>query len=219
MKPPRIRLPRGLASAARPGAGPRRNARRGGAVALIVACFLGSAAIRLLDPAGPFAAFAAEVMGAGHAPDGGRAAAQAAAECGPTGDAGALLQAVRQREAQLDARASAIADRERMLAAAEARLREERARIDEARTNLQATLTLADDAAEADIRRLVAVYENMDPKKSSKIFETMDLGFAAGFLARMRQDVAAQVLAGLPAERAYAISAMIAGRNARVPKE
>lgn len=193
-----------------------------GAAALIVGCFAASAAIRLVDPTGP-AAYAAAALAA---QDGGDHAAASVhspgatgGECKPEGDAGALLQAVRERELQLRDRALQIADRERLLEAAEARVRAERERLEEARARLEQTLSIADDAAEADIKRLVEVYENMDPKKSSKIFQTMDIGFAAGFLARMRQDVAAQVLAGLPAERAYAISATIAGRNANAPRE
>lgn len=191
------------------------------AAALIVGCFAASAAIRVLDPGG-VAAQAAAALAADKPPAADRQAARAAPEaleCKPEGDAGALLQAVRERELQLRDRALEIADRERALEAAEARLRAERARLEEAQARLEATLTLADDAAEADIQRLVSVYENMDPKKSAKIFETMDIGFAAGFLARMRQDVAAEVMAGLPAERAYAISVTIAGRNALAPRE
>ncbi|MGG7565025.1 MotE family protein [Rhodovulum sp. DZ06] len=191
---------------------------RVGAAALIVGCFVASAAIRIMDPAGPVA----HAAGALAAPDTQPAAPArggAQAECTPGGDAGALLEAVRERELQLRDRALQIADRERLLEAAEARMRAERERLEEARARLEQTLTIADDAAEADIKRLVEVYENMDPKKSSKIFQTMDIGFAAGFLARMRQDVAAEVLAGLPAERAYAISATIAGRNANAPRE
>lgn len=193
-----------------------------GAAALIVGCFAASAAIRLLDPAGPVAHAAAALAagGDGHAPAAESHGAEVAGtECGPGGDAGALLGALRERELQLRDRALQIADRERLLEAAEARMRAERERLEEARSRLEKTLTIADQAAEADITRLVGVYESMDPKKSSKIFETMDIGFAAGFLARMRPEVAAQILSGIPAERAYVISATIAGRNANAPRE
>jgi flagellar motility protein MotE (MotC chaperone) len=47
----------------------------------------------------------------------------------------------------------------------------------------------------------------------------MDPGFAAGFLGRMRPDAAAAVLAGMDPAAAYAISAIIAGRNARAPTD
>jgi flagellar motility protein MotE (MotC chaperone) len=195
----------------------RPRKRRVSAWALIVGCFLASGIVRLADPAGPMAEAATGLAAAealAPAPD-----RTMAKQCTEDGDGAAHLNAVHERETQLRKRALEIADRERALVAAEARLREERERLEVTRKRLEKTLSIADDAAEADIQRLVSVYESMDPKKSSKIFETMDIGFAAGFLARMRQDVAAEVLGGMPAERAYAISATIAGRNANVPKD
>lgn len=195
----------------------RRGKRRVSAGALIVGCFVASGVVRLADPAGPVAQ-AAGVLASDAAlaspPD-----QDDPRQCNEDVDAAALLDAVHERESQLRARALEIADREQVLQAAEARMREERERLEVTRKRLEKTLSIADDAAEADIQRLVSVYESMDPKKSSKIFETMDIGFAAGFLARMRQDVAAEVLGGMPAERAYAISATIAGRNATVPRD
>lgn len=194
----------------------RTGKRRVSAGALIVGCFVASGVVRLADPAGPVAQAATALAG-----DVSKAPLDrtAAAQCTEDGDVAALLTAVHERESQLRQRALEIADRERALESAEARMREERERLEVTRKRLEKTLSIADDAAEADIQRLVSVYESMDPKKSSKIFETMDIGFAAGFLARMRQDVAAEVLGGMPAERAYAISATIAGRNANAPKD
>jgi flagellar motility protein MotE (MotC chaperone) len=111
-----------------------------------------------------------------------------------TADAGKdqLLEAIRQREAQLAA-------------------------FEKAQANLEATLSLADQAAEKDLARMTTVYENMKPAEAAKIFETMDTRFAAGLLARMRPDVAAQVLTGMKPETAYAVTLTIASRNARVP--
>ena len=47
----------------------------------------------------------------------------------------------------------------------------------------------------------------------------MEPSFAAGFLGRMRADVAAAILAGLEPDLAYSISVELAGRNADVPRE
>ena len=81
------------------------------------------------------------------------------------------------------------------------------------------TVAVADQAAEADVARLVTLYESMKPKEAAPVFEAMAPDFAAGFLARMRPDSAAQVLAGLKPETAYAISLLMAGRNANAPKK
>ena len=47
----------------------------------------------------------------------------------------------------------------------------------------------------------------------------MDPGFAAGFIARMKPEAAAAVLAGMDPQKAYLVSAVLAGRNALAPTE
>ena len=59
----------------------------------------------------------------------------------------------------------------------------------------------------------------MNAKEASVLFEAMAPEFAAGFLGRMRADAAAAVMAGLEPETAYAISVLLAGRNAAVPSD
>ena len=145
-------------------------------VGLIVCCFFGSALLRLTDDGWALA----------------QGVAEAGAAAAPAADKDQLLEAIRQREAQLAA-------------------------FEKAQKNLEATLAMADQAAERDLARMTTVYENMKPPEAAKIFETMDVGFAAGLLARMRPDVAAQVLTGMKPETAYAVTLTIASRNARVP--
>ena len=173
---------------------------------LLVCCFFGSAALRLTDDGWALA------QGLGEAAGGIEPA-------GPAADKDALLEAIRQREAQLAAEEKRLADRKQTLGVAEAKLAEQLAAFEEARANLENTLAMADQAAERDLARMTTVYENMKPGEAAKIFETMDVGFAAGLLARMRPDVAAQVLTGMKPEAAYAITLTIASRNAAVPTD
>ncbi|NHX27768.1 hypothetical protein HA397_27890, partial [Escherichia coli] len=84
-----------------------------------------------------------------------------------------------------------------------------------AEDSLRATLTLAETAAESDLARLTAVYENMKPKDAAGLFEQMSPDFAAGFMGMMRPDAAAQIMAALDPATAYSISVVLAGRNAR----
>ena len=149
-------------------------------VGLIVVCFFASAALRLTDDGWALAQGIGE-MAAGRR-DGGRAA----------GDRDQLLEAIRQREAQLAAEEKRLADRKQTLGVAEAKLAEQLAAFEKAQKNLEKTLAMADQAAERDIARMTTVYENMKPADAAQIFETMDVGFAAGLLARMRPDVAAR---------------------------
>lgn len=177
--------------------------RRLGGIGLIVLCFFGSAALRVTDDDWALA------EGLGEA---------AAGETGASAKGGeALLAAIRDREAQLDAEEKRLADRRQSLDVAEEKLQEQLAAFQKAQANLEKTLAMADEAAERDIARMTTVYENMKPAEAAKIFEKMDVAFAAGLLARMRPEVAANVLTGMTPEAAYAVTLTIASRNHGVP--
>ncbi len=130
----------------------------------------------------------------------------------------ALAQALKDRDSALSAREAAYADRLAALTlvdkAVSARLKE----LQDAESQLKATLSLADGAAEEDLKRLTAVYEAMKPADAAALFEAMEPDFAAGFLGRMAPASAAAVLSGMKPQSAYSISVLIAGRNALVPK-
>ena len=170
----------------------------------------------------------AEIAGAGEA-DGAFEPERVAAR--PSGEDAqgieALIEALAEREAALDEREAALAERaaaeERRLAEGQGEMAETRAELqgmldelEAAEARLDAAIARASGAAEDDLARLTSVYESMKPKDAAALFETMESGFAAGFLGRMRPEAAAEVMAGMSPDRAYAVSAIIAGRNARL---
>ena len=140
-------------------------------------------------------------------------------ECTPSDGVATVLQALNTRQYDLDRREEALADRISALNLAEAEIQKNLIALQTAEEELSKTLSLADEAAENDLARLTAVYENMKPKEAAALFEEMSPDFAAGFLGRMRPDAAAAVMAGLSAPVAYTISVILAGRNANVPTE
>lgn len=194
------------------GPGPRATAaprpRRRGALRVIIALLGVSGVIRLGEGAG-------EAFALAGTPE----VATAATACEALPDAGALLAALRSREAALAEREAVLESRAQTIALAQAQLNLKLAELVAAENQLAATLALADGAAEGDVARLVTLYENMKPKEAAALFAEMAPEFAAGFLARMRPDAAALVLAGLEPKSAYAISVLIAGRNANAPVE
>lgn len=141
------------------------------------------------------------------------------ADCPEPPDIAKVLAALREREAGLDAKQAALERRAATLAIAQEEVERQMATLTEAEQSLRSTLTLADEAAESDIARLTAVYENMKPEQASALFAQMAPDFAAGFLGRMRPEAAAGIMTGLDPATAYSISAVLAGRNARAPKE
>lgn len=167
-----------------------------------------SAAIRISDEAGNTMALQAKANLPGAAP---------ALEC-PTPPIRIIEalnireNAISQKEARLNDHAAAI---ELAQKAIDARLDE----LTMAEEKLRKTLSIANGAAEKDLERLTAVYEAMKPADSSKLFQEMAPEFASGFLGRMKPEAAAAIMAGMGPENAYSISVLLAGRNAKAPKE
>jgi flagellar motility protein MotE (MotC chaperone) len=126
-----------------------------------------------------------------------------------------LLRAIDERHRQLDAWSSDLAARARMLEAIEARASEQVQALRAARASLETTLERVDHEAEAEIERLVKIYENMKPKEAARIFEAMPADVAAGFVRRMAEQKSALVMGNLDARHAYAITLAMA--NSHVP--
>ncbi len=139
--------------------------------------------------------------------------------CQSDADVTAMLDAFQDRESRLTTREGQLTDRLQALHVAEAQIAERLASLTAAETALSATLATAATASDDDIGRLTAVYENMKPKDAAALFAEMAPEFAAGFLGRMRPDAAAALMSGLDPANAYAISVILAGRNALVPRE
>jgi flagellar motility protein MotE (MotC chaperone) len=130
-----------------------------------------------------------------------------------------LLAALRARELRVTEAEARLDERSMALAIAEEEIQRNLVALTDAEQSLRDLVTVADSAAEQDIARLTAMYEAMKPAEAAALFDQMDPAFAAGFLGRMRADAAAPILAGLPPEKAYALSVVLASRNATVKTE
>ena len=189
---------------------PRRAGR--GALGIISGLMIAAGLIRITDGVGKVMALETT----GHGTE--AATAVVAGDCTPDGGTAALLAALRERESTLVSSEAALEVRKQALSIAETKITARLEELKAAEAQLSSTLALADSASEDDLARLTTVYENMKPKEAALLFSEMDPDFAAGFLARMRPDAAAAVLAGLDPKVAYGISAVLAGRNATVPR-
>jgi flagellar motility protein MotE (MotC chaperone) len=130
----------------------------------------------------------------------------------------ALAAALSAREEKVTQSETALAEQLAALDLADKAITGRIAELEAIEAKLRGTLALADGAAEDDLLRLTAVYETMKPKDAARLFEAMTPDFAAGFLGRMRPDAAAAVFSGMSPEASYAVSVILAGRHAEVPK-
>jgi flagellar motility protein MotE (MotC chaperone) len=130
----------------------------------------------------------------------------------------ALLQELRRRRQELDAKAEVIAARESVLVAAEQKLT---ARVSEMQV-LQAKLEGLDSEqrqkVEAGWQGLVKLYEAMKPKDAATIFNDLTMPILLQVMDRMKDAKAAAVMAAMNPDKARDVTAELAqmrtGRDA-----
>lgn len=130
-----------------------------------------------------------------------------------------LLDIIAARTVELDDKEMKLAEQSYALEAAKTLVEKNLEQLEAAEARLQATIDQVDGASADDIDRLTSVYESMKPKVAAALFEQMTPEFAAGFLGRMNPQAAAEIMSGLSSETGYAISVVLAGRNANVPTQ
>ncbi|WP_299607866.1 hypothetical protein [uncultured Tateyamaria sp.] len=194
----------------------KRSIANRGSIALLVGLLASSALLRLA--VGANSALADVDLAAGFSLPLGIERSDAKAETTSEPDIKPLLDALRAREERVVAREDQLAARTKALDVAQREVERRLVALESAEQRLRQTLSIAQTAAEDDLVKLTTVYENMKPKDASALFEAMEPAFAAGFLGRMEPAAAAKIMAGLEPQSAYSISAILAGRNARAPK-
>jgi len=130
----------------------------------------------------------------------------------------ALLESLRARRAEIEAREQAIAAREMVAAAADRRLT---LRIEEMAA-LQARLEAAEkaraDRDEAGWKQMVKLYEGMRPRDAATIFDELEMPVLVQIVDRMGERKAAPVLGAMKPERARLLTAELARHRARPPE-
>ena len=181
-----------------------------GTLLLLAALLVASGIIRLSGEATQ--AFAEEIEALVNGPQ--ETSEENALPAPPIEAIGPLVLALQERERRVKEQETVAAARIQELEAIEIRVQQQITTLRDAEERLEQVVAKAQDSAQTDVDRLTSVYENMKPADAAVLFEQMDPDFAAGFLARMTSNAAANVMSGLTPEKAYAISVILAGRNA-----
>jgi flagellar motility protein MotE (MotC chaperone) len=124
-----------------------------------------------------------------------------------------VLSAIATERGLLDDQRAALDERASEIALAEETLSIEMARLSELRGELEGLMTKIDEAREADVARLVALYVNMKPRDAATIMNDLDIEVAVTVLGAMPERDAAPVLAAMNVVRAQAISMIILERS------
>ena len=122
----------------------------------------------------------------------------------------ALLQELRQRRQELDARAEAVATRESLLAATEQKLANRVTELQILQKKLEGLDTAQKQKEDAGWQGLVKLYEAMKPKDAATIFSDLSMPVLLQVLDRMKDSKAAAVMAAMNPDKARDVTADLA---------
>lgn len=115
-------------------------------------------------------------------------------------------KALAERRAELEVRAQ-------MLAAAEAKAREQLARLEAAGKEVTGLLDRRASMAKADLQRLVAIYESMKPKDAARLLNETDAEILVDLMDLMQERRSAPILAEMDAAKVNSLTRTMAQRR------
>lgn len=124
-----------------------------------------------------------------------------------------VLEALAQRRKALDARQNEVAMREKLLAAAEARIDDKIVELKELKAKIDEVFKTEESKGDAKFKSLVKVYENMKPKDAAAVFEQLDMTVLLELLDRMNERKLAAILAAMDPARAQVVTVQLATEN------
>ena len=122
----------------------------------------------------------------------------------------ALLQDLRKRREELDARARNMEERSSVIAAAEANLQAKIDRLTALQRQMDQQASARKTRQDANWTGLVKVYESMKPHDAATIFDVLDMHVLLEVIDRMNSRKAAAILAAMQPQRARMVTQMLA---------
>ena len=122
----------------------------------------------------------------------------------------ALLESLRKRRSELEARASALEVRENLLKAAEQRIDEKLKALKVFDAKIEARFKAQEKAKNDQFANLVSMYENMKPKDAARIFNRLESVVLLNVASRMSPRKLAPVLSRMESAAAERLTMEIA---------
>lgn len=124
-----------------------------------------------------------------------------------------VLRSLSQRRRDLDAREQSVIEREGLLEAAEARVEERIEELHGLETRITELLGSVDDAEEAQLNALVALYSRMRSDDAARIFGQLEDDVLIQVASRMSDQALAPILADMPGAEAAELTMALARRH------
>ena len=117
-----------------------------------------------------------------------------------------ILQQLAVRRDNLDAREAEFSAREGLFKAAEERIDNKIAELQNLRVTIDSLIKKFDAQQDAKLNSLVKIYENMKPKSAARIFEQLEMDTLLEVAERMKERKLAAIMAQLGEERAREVT-------------
>jgi len=127
------------------------------------------------------------------------------------------LQQLAERRIELDKRAAELREREVLMQAAERRIDEKIAKLQQLQKTIQTDAKAKNEQDDARIQSLAHMYEQMKPKEAARILEQLDIPVLLTMLSRMREMKAAPILATMDPAKAKAVTLALAEQRKAGP--
>lgn len=121
-----------------------------------------------------------------------------------------LLQQLRKRHEELEARARALDDRQTIIRAEEVKLQERLGELQALQTRLEQEAADRQKGQDAAWDNLVKLYEAMKPREAAKIFDDLDMPVLIELARRMNERKAAAILSSMQPDRARDLTTRLA---------
>lgn len=126
-----------------------------------------------------------------------------------------VLQELSQRRAELDKRASTLDQQQVVLQAAEKRVDDKIAKLQDLQKSIQSQVDQQNAAENARMQSLVKIYETMKPADAAQILSQLDMPILLQMLSQMKEAKTAPILAAMDPNRAQAITTAMAQRQSQ----
>ena len=130
----------------------------------------------------------------------------------------AILESLKGRRQELDARSRELDMRENLLKAAEKRVEARVAELKEMEARLKGEMNSRDQEEEKRFKSIIAMYETMKPKDAARIFDRLDMKILVEVATHMNPRSMSEIMAQMSPESAEKLTVELAARANGNPK-
>jgi flagellar motility protein MotE (MotC chaperone) len=136
----------------------------------------------------------------------------------PTGAERAILERLQQRREELDSRSRELEMRESLIQSAEKRIDTHLNELKDVETQIKTETEQKNQGADARLKALITMYENMKPRDAAKIFNGLDDGVLVEVASKINPRTMAEIMAQMQADVAQRLTVELANKAQPTPQ-